>query len=173
MTSFHFFIAFACFLFLSSACKKSEFDANSAGERLEIFALKTFQWQKNNVCAVDPASAKLEKEPLVGNDDIISYNRTDFMFELKGAAAQKVKNFSPRAPFAVAVDGEIVYIGVNMPNFLSSVCFESITLQYWGPDKVALRLGYPGVLEGAKEIEDRRNDASILATLKKQGKLRS
>jgi hypothetical protein len=172
MTPFRLFIAFFCFLFFFSACKKTESDANSAGARLEIFGLKTFQWQKNNVCAVDPASVELEKEPLVGNDDIISYNRSDFMFELKAPASQKVKNFGARAPFAVTVDGEIIYIGVHMPPILSSVCFESITLQHWIPNKVELRLGYPGALE-SKLIDDRRNDASILATLKKQGKLKS
>lgn len=171
MTFFRSFVAFVFFLFLFSACKKSDFDANSAGDRLEIFALKKFQWQSNNVCAVNPASVELEKEPLIGNNDIVSYNRSDFMFEIKETAAQNVKNFGPRAPFAVAVDGEIIYIGVHMPSFLSSVCFESITMQHWFPNNVEVRLGYPGSLEG-KGIDDRRNDARILATLKKQGKLK-
>ena len=172
MIYFRVFAVFACFLALLPACKKSESDAGAGGDRLEIFSLKKFQWESDNRCAVAPASAELEKEPLVGNDDIVSYSQSGFAFELKEPAMQKVKNLSPRAPFAVTVDGEIVYIGVHMPNFMSSVCFESITMQSWIPDKIELRLGYPGVLEGAPGIDDRRNDAKILATLKKQGKLK-
>jgi hypothetical protein len=40
-----------------------------------------------------------------------------------------------------------------------------------GTDKVSLRLGYPGLMQGVT-ITDKRNDPALLLALKQQGKLR-
>jgi hypothetical protein len=171
MKYIYYYTAFSACLFLFSNCKKSALDTTAQRDRIEIFSLKKFQWKADNTCVIDLASVELESSPLISNDDIVSYNSTAFTLELKGNAVQNMKNLTPRTPFAVTVDGKIIYIGVHMPLIMSSVCFESITLHSLSPNLVKLQLGYPGVLNGVT-IDDRRNDSRILGTLKKQGKLK-
>lgn len=78
-----------------------------------------------------------------------------------------------RTPFAVTVDKRVIYYAFYMPNYLSSSCDHSITMNidWTSGNSIYLRLGYPGQLQGVP-IEDKRNDPELLATLKAEGKLR-
>lgn len=97
----------------------------------------------------------------------------DYTFRLTAAAIQKLKALSDRTPFAVTVDKQVIYYGFYKPGFSSASCDQSITMDIlWTTDyAIHLRLGYPGLLQGTT-IEDSRNDPKLIATLKKQGKLR-
>lgn len=167
------FFSLIAMLLLSSACDKQELDTPAIDGRVEIFGLETFAWLDNGVCAVDPGSAVLTSTPLVTNEGIVSYDLSSYILEFQGESARNIKDLAPRAPFAVTVNGEIIFIGVCMQSIMSSVCFESVTLEnlIYGPNKAKLELGYPGTLAGSP-VEDKRTDAALLGALQSQGKLR-
>jgi hypothetical protein len=164
------FLLLVATLTLFSNCRKP--DDSSLHARVEIFGLQNFEWAGPGICAVHPSSVILESTPLAANDDIVSYNVSNHLFEFKEPAAQNIRNLSPRTPFALTLDGEILFIGVVMQNIMSSTCFESITMENltYGPRHAKLELGYPGGINPS--LEDKRIDAALLAALRSQGKLR-
>ncbi|HRD83168.1 MAG TPA: hypothetical protein PLL53_20585 [Saprospiraceae bacterium] len=147
-------------------------DDSSTHTRVEIFGLQSFEWEGPGICAVRPGSVVLESLPLVTNDDIVSYNDSQALFEFREPSAQNIRNLSPRTPFALTLDGEVLFIGVVMQNIMSSTCFESITMENltYGPRRAKLELGYPSGINPS--LEDKRKDAALLAALRSQGKLR-
>jgi hypothetical protein len=167
------FISLIAVLLLSSACDKQELDIPAIDGQIEIYGLETFAWRSDGTCAVDPSSIVLKSTPLASNDGIVSYSLSSCMLTFQGQSAQNIKDLAPRAPFAVTVNGEIIFIGVCMQAIMSSSCFESITLENLtqGPNNAKLDLGYPGTLAGSP-IEDKRKDATLLGALQSQGKLR-
>ncbi len=156
----------ACF----SACQKSADDP--ANGRVEIFALASFEWVADGICALKPGTAVLETVPLVINGDIVSYDLSNFILEFKEPSAQRIRELTPRSPFAVTLNGDVVFFGVVMQAIMSSTCMESITMEnlIYGPNKVKLELGYPA--GAASGIADKRRDKDLLAALRKQGRLR-
>lgn len=154
---------------LFSHCRK---DDSGAHARVEIFGLQSFEWEGPGICAVRPGTAVLKSSPLVTNDDIVSYDESQFLFEFREPSAQNIRNLSPRTPFALTLDGEILFTGVVMQNIMSSTCFESITMENlsYGPRRAKLELGYPAGINPS--LEDKRKDRALLAALRSQGKLR-
>jgi hypothetical protein len=157
-------IAAICF-----SCRK---DNISAGETVEIYLLKTYQTMAGK-CQINPSASTLQDIATINNQDILEYSQNSYEFTLTDEAIQKVKSFEDRTPFAVTVDKHIIYYGFFKPSISSSSCDHSITMDIAGSPgtKIYLRLGYPGVLEGVA-IDDQRNNPKLLATLKKQGKLK-
>lgn len=155
--------------FLLFSCQKTDL---TDGE-VEIYGLETFAWRGPGICAVDPNSAVLKSTPLATNDGIVSYDLSSYILEFQGVSAQNIRNLSPRSPFAVTVNREIIFIGVCMQMIMSSSCSESITLEnlVHGPNRAQLNLGYPGPLAGVP-IDDQRKNKTLLRALEKQGKLR-
>jgi secreted Zn-dependent insulinase-like peptidase len=102
----------------------------------------------------------------------LAYSKTEHKFKLTGPAIQKIKTLFDKTPFAVTVDKQVVYYGFFKPAFSSSSCEHSITMDVaWASgNEIYLKLGYPAQLPGIT-IEDKRNDPTLLATLRKQGKL--
>lgn len=76
-------------------------------------------------------------------------------------------------PFAVTVDKQVIYYGFFKPIISSSSCDHSITmdLDWTSGNKITLKLGYPGQVQGVT-IDDKRNDSKLIATLRQQGKLK-
>ncbi len=161
------------FTFIMSAicisCKK---DHVNTGEPVEIYLLASYQTLTAK-CQVDPSASTLEDEAVIRNQDILEYSKTEYTFKLTDQAIQKVKTFADRTPFAVTVDKQVIYYGFFKPSFSSSSCDHSITMDIdWASgDKIVLRLGYPGQLQGVT-IEDQRNNPKLITTLANQGKLR-
>jgi hypothetical protein len=157
-------VIFVCF-----SCNKEK---TGNGEPVEIYLLKTSQ-PITGKCQTDPATAVLEDNPLVRNQDILEYYQNTFEFKLSATAFQKVNSLSDRTPFAVTVNKQVIYYGFCKPGFSSSSCDHSITMgMSWTSDnKIMLRLGYPGLLSGVS-IDDQRNNPQLLVSLQKQGKLR-
>lgn len=162
-------VCFLTIILICSACKKGNVQP---GATVEIYLLKTVQTVPGK-CQVDPSYTILQDTPIIRNQDIISYSTTDHKFKLTDTSIQKLKALMGRTPFAVTVDRQVVYYAFYMPNYLSSSCDQSITMDidWTSGNQVYFRLGYPGQLQGVA-IEDNRNDARLLATLKSQGKLR-
>ena len=150
------------------SCKKNI----DAGENVEIYLLKTYHTITSK-CQIDPSGSFLQDTPTVKNHDILEYSKTDYQFTLTDLAIQKVKTFRDNMPFAVTVDRQVIYYGFFKPNISSSSCDHSITmdLDWPSPNKISLKLGYPGQLQGVT-IDDKRNDPKLIATLRQQGKLK-
>ena len=150
------------------SCKK---DHIGAGEAVEIYLLETYQLIAGK-CQVNPSAYSLQDAALIKNQDILKYTQSSYEFTLTDIALQKVKGLRDKTPFAVTVDRQVIYYGFFKPGISSSSCDHSITMDIAWPsgNKIHLRLGYPGILEGVT-IDDRRNDPGLLATLDKQDKL--
>ena len=151
------------------SCKKNNI---KAGENVEIYLLLTYQTVTAK-CQIDPSVSILQDTPTIKNQDVLEYSKTDYQFKLTDLAIQKVKTFNDKTPFAVTVDKQVIYYGFFKPSFSGSSCDHSITMDLdwtWG-NKISLKLGYPGQLQGVT-IDDKRNDPKLIATLRQQGKLR-
>lgn len=148
------------------ACKK---DATSGGKPVEIYLLKSFQLVTGK-CQVNAATVVLEDQPLVLNSDITAYNKSEYEYSLTGAAFDKIKTLTPRTPFAITVNKNVVFYFIFMPSIMSSTCDNSITMDLKYQEKqIYLRLGYPWA---TGTIDDQRNNPAILESFKLQGKLR-
>ena len=151
------------------SCKK---DTTKAGEKVEIYILKTYKTVVGK-CQVDPSTAVLQNTPTVTNDDIIEYSPTAYTFKLSDNAIEKIKNLKDFAAFAVTVDKRLIYYGFFKPGYSSSSCDHSITMDIaWAAnDKILMSLGYPGPMQSIT-IADERNNPLLIATLQAQGKLK-
>lgn len=159
-------------LTMSTICISCKKDNINAAETVEIYLLKTYQTVTSK-CQIDPSVSILQDTATIKNQDILEYSKTDYQFKLTDVAIQKVKTFKDKMPFAVTVDKQVIYYGFFKPNISSSSCDNSITmdLDWTSANKISLRLGYPGQTQGVP-IEDKRNDPKLIATLKKQSKLK-
>jgi hypothetical protein len=155
---------------LLHSCKKANRPAN--GGEVELYLLQSSQMLPSR-CEVNSATAVLQNKPLVTNDDILEYSDDDHTFRFKDKSHEKIKALMDRTPFAVTLNKRVVYYGIFKPSFSSSSCDHSITMDVsWSAtDRVSLRLGYPGPMQGVT-ITDNRNDPALLLALKEQGKLR-
>jgi hypothetical protein len=151
------------------SCKK---DNVNAGETVEIYLLRTYQTVAAK-CQIDPSGSILQDTSIISNQDILEYSKRNYQFKLTGIAIQKVKTFNDKTPFAVTVDKQVIYYGFFKPSISSSSCDQSITmdLDWTSGNKISLKLGYPGQLQGVT-IDDNRNDPKLIATLRQQGKLK-
>jgi hypothetical protein len=144
-------------------------ESNGGVGLVEIYLLKSSSLVPGQ-CAVNPATAVLETTAFISNDEIISYNKSSYQFELSASAAQKMQTLQLRAPFAVTVNKDVIYYGIHMPMTMSSSCDNSITMSAVS-NQLWVRLGYPGLMAGVF-IDDQRNNARLITSLANQGKLR-
>jgi len=158
------------FLVITNSCNKNHIDGG--GDIVEIYLLKTVQFVANK-CQVDASNSTIEVTPLVTNQDIVEYSKRNYEFKLTEEGIQKIKTLRDITPFAVTVDKQVIYYGFFKPGISSSSCLHSITMDLsWSPEnKIMMKLGYPGQLQGVA-IDDKRNDQMLLATLANQNKLR-
>ena len=161
--------AFIIFFFvLMAACNKGSADNK---KEIEFYLLESYQLVAGK-CQVNPSTAILQNVPFVSNNEIRQYNKDQFEYRLSESAIQKINALSPRAPFAVTVNKEIVFLGIYMPPTMSSTCEHSITM-FALNNTAYIHLGYPGWIQTptTTAIDDQRNNPSLLAALKAQGKL--
>lgn len=156
------------FAMLSFSCKKEDV---KSGKTVEIYALKKYQLVPGK-CQIDAALSEIDDTPMIRNQDILQYSRTEYQFKLTAAGIEKVKALRDKTPFAVTVDKEVIYFGFYKPGISSSSCDHSITMDVsWGTDtKISVNLGYPGQLSGVT-IDDQRNSPNLITALKNQDKL--
>lgn len=154
-------------IFLS--CRRD--NGNVGPKDVEIYLLKSYQTISSK-CQIDPSLSVLQNTATIQNQDILAYSTTEYKFKLTDAAIDKVKAFKDRTPFAVTVDGQVIYYAFFKPGISSSSCDQSITMDIAGPsdNEIYLRLGYPSLLPGAT-IEDNRNHPKLIEALRRQGKL--
>lgn len=139
------------------------------GKDVEIYLLDS-RALAVGACKVNESSARLSSPPAIRSEDIESYSASEYQFTLTASGYAAVKDLGDMIPFAVAVDGDVIYYGIIKSSFSSSSCDASITMNTFNPGIIQINLGYPGTVAGVV-IEDKRNDARLLATLRALGKL--
>ncbi|MBC8035138.1 MAG: hypothetical protein H7Y03_13390 [Chitinophagaceae bacterium] len=151
------------------ACSK---DGEKGGERVEIYLTKSFMTVPGK-CQVDPLLSVIADTPFIKNQDILAYSKSSYNLKLADTAVQKIKLLRDFTPFAVAVDGHVIYYGICKPWISSSSCDHSITLNtIFAPgNEFTFNLGYPWSSTNTA-IDDQRNNSRLIATFIKQGKLR-
>jgi hypothetical protein len=152
-------------LFIGAGCKKE----SGTGGRIAIYQLKNFV-KIPGKCMVDPATAELETDAIVANNEISSYVQSRYEYTIRDAASERLKNLGDNVPLAITVDDEVIFYFFNKPWYSSSTCFESITMDALKDNKMILNLGYPGT--SMTSPEDLRNDGRLISSLRSQGKLR-
>jgi hypothetical protein len=161
------YLIFIMTMFILS-CKK---DHLKAGRTVEIYLLKNYKVMAGK-CQVDPTLTVLQDTAIIKNQDILQYSKTEYQFKLTDNAIKEVKALKDMTPFAVTVDKQVIYYGFYKPSFSSSSCDHSITMDIAlaSDNKISIKLGYPGQLDGVT-IDDQRNNPNLIATLKNQSKL--
>jgi hypothetical protein len=154
---------------LSASCKKTE--AN-VGDKVEIYQLKTYRLLTSK-CQVDATTAVLQDTAFVNDGAILAYSPNNHLFSLTPAAMQRVNALANFAAFAVTVDKQVVYYGFFISSYSSSSCAQSIVmgLDFENAGNVSMQLGYPGLMQGIP-VDDQRNNAKLVATLRRQGKIK-
>ena len=149
---------------------------DDVGGVVELYLLEDFQTAGER-CAIDNSTVHLQGEPLIGYDDLLGYDPEDHAFHVSGAALDAVENLQHSVwgiAFGVTANGELVYTGYFWPMYSSLSCqwviIDPIHMMMAGDGTMRVELGYPGLIEGA-EIPDSRNDPSILAIFRRDGKL--
>lgn len=160
------------FLTIAIFCLSCEKDNVKGDGTVEVYLLKTSQLVTGK-CQIDPLVSVLQDTAIIKNQDILEYSQSNYQFKLTDLAIQKVKTFRDFTAFAVTVDKQVIYYGFFKPSISSSSCVHSITmdLDWTIGNKINLKLGYPGQLQGVA-IDDERNNAKLVATLRNQGKLK-
>jgi hypothetical protein len=110
---------------------------------------------------------------IVNYNEIFGYDSTKHIFLLSDNAGERIRKENyPVSPtrFAVAVNGELIYIANFIPGYSSASCFDCITVEPYSYDnKYRVLLGYPtsDFFSGIYP----RNDTRIISRLKKDKKL--
>jgi hypothetical protein len=119
---------------------------------------------------------EIADKPLLSLNDIISYSRNTHQIELTTEAAARLERLqvpTSGKAFVVCVDRQPVYWGAFWAGY-SSQSFEGITIMVApllpGPRTIQIVQGYPSA--SFFKGEDLRNDARVMQSLQKAGKLR-
>lgn len=119
---------------------------------------------------------ELEKEPILSNQDILTYSSATHEIVLTPSAAERIQSL--QAPtsglaFAVCVDGQPVYAGAFWPSY-SSQSYDGVAIDPVLVSKehpvIQIQLGYPG--SDFFQGEDPRSYPPILQVLERDGKLK-
>jgi hypothetical protein len=85
---------------------------------------------------------------IVNYNEIIGYDSTEYIFLLSEKAGERIRSKDyPVSPtrFAIAVDGDVIYIANFIPGYSSISCENCITIEPYSYDnKYRVILGYPG-----------------------------
>ncbi len=163
------------FLLIILSCKKDKQKKYSGNDKVEFYLLATGKMVPNK-CAIDGAQSTLEATPLITNDDIERYISREHEFILSSEGWKKMEVLKDKVFMAVTVNKQVVYYAIFKPNYSSSSCDHSITvdlrpkiLPLRTENVVRMNLGYPG--DNWPGIDDKRNDAALVDALAGQGKL--
>ncbi|MEI6308646.1 MAG: hypothetical protein WCP58_03260 [bacterium] len=119
---------------------------------------------------------ELEVEPILSNEDIVTYTQATHEIVLTASAAERIQSLRPPTSglaFAVCVDSQPVYAGAFWPGYSSQsydgVAIDPILVSKERP-VIQIQLGYPG--SDFFQGEDPRSDPRVLKALQEDGKLK-
>lgn len=123
----------------------------------------------------DLSHVEKSSEPVLTEQDIVSYDAGDHTILVEPAAMVKLKGLELSTmgkTFLVCADGIPIYWGAFWTP-LSSMSFEGVVILipgFAGENSLEISLGYPG--ESFYTGSDPRNDKRVLDALEKAGKLK-
>jgi len=170
--SFYIIVGILCLGFLG--CDKND-NQNKNDGVIEFYLLDTFA-KIDNSCQIDETTVITESSPLVYYSDILSYDSADYTFELSDRAIDAIENLEHSViglAFAVKANNILIYTGYFWPSYSSASCDWIVmdpTMLGIG-NKIQVRLGYPGLIQG-QIIPDKRNDKRIINILESDNKLK-
>jgi hypothetical protein len=125
---------------------------------------------------IDINRVNLETKPIISNDDIISYDKTNHIIELTQAAYTRMQQEFPipvnGTPFVVCVGNERIYTGAFWTP-ISSISYDGVVIMQPFDVKdttIQITLGYPGseFFTGT----DPRADSRIMKALEEDHKIK-
>lgn len=153
-------------------CEKND-DTNS-DDKVELYLLDTYSKIENS-SQIDETTIKTQTSPLINYSDFISYDSTNYTFVLSDKAKNTIKNMElsvSGVAFAIKANETLIYSGYFWPSYSSASCDWIVidpTMTSVG-NKITVRLGYPGLIEG-QVIPDKRNDSRIIEIFESDNKL--
>lgn len=168
------FSIFGLFILIAFGCKKDEPSETSDG-KIELYLIDTYS-KVGHSYQIDESSVVTKDTPLISYSDILSYDSSEYAFELSDKALAAIKNLELSVyglPFAIKANGTLIYTGYFWPSYSSASCdwvvIDPIMANIG--NKIQVRLGYPGLIQG-QTIQDKRNDERIIQILKLDHKLK-
>lgn len=173
MKNIYLFILGSICTLIVISCNRNE-DLVNPADSIELYLLESYETVEGT-CIISESSCKIETVPVISYSDFISYNSTNYTFEITNEAIEAVNNLEHSLSglaFAITADREIIYTGYFWP-MISSLACNWTTIS---PDiiefsnEMRVNLGYPAQTEGVS-IDDKRNHPIIISTFKRDGKL--
>jgi hypothetical protein len=153
-------------------CERNEI--NSDG-KVDLYLLDTYTKIENSF-QIDEATIKTQASPLINYSDFISYDSSNYTFELTEKAKNVIKNLEHSVfgvAFTIKANGELIYSGYFWPSYSSATCdwivIDPLTTIIG--NKITVKLGYPGLNQG-QTISDKRNDNRIIQIFERDNKLK-
>ena len=164
-------LTLAIFTILSVSCEKKKTIPEGG---IHIYLLSNHE-SLSPLWEIDDSTIVLEESPIIGYEDILSYDATNHAFKISSSAQEsfngKESSIHSR-PFVLVADKEYIYTGYFWASYSSAICpwltVDPIHAQYAG--ELRIELGYPWMMEDMS-IPDRRNDVRILSILRHDRKL--
>ena len=164
-------LTLAIFTILSVSCEKKKTIPEGG---IHIYLLSNHE-SLDPLWEIDDSTFLLEEYPIIGYEDILSYDPKNHTFKISSAAQESLKGYESNIhsrPFVLVANKENIYTGYFWAAYSSAICpwvnIDPIHAQYAGELRIAL--GYPWLMEGMS-IPDQRNDGRILNILRQDGKL--
>ena len=164
-----FFLSALLFL-ISISCEKNTSDVK--GE-VELYLMESYE--TTGFCEIIQSSVETSNKPLIKYSDFKSYNAKKYFFEITDRAKESIEGLEHSVhglPFAMVADDQLIYTGYFWPSYSSASCQWIVIdpLMIYGDNKLRVKLGYPGPIDGI-EIPDERNHPLILDIFRRDGKL--
>lgn len=157
-----------------TGCEKNENNPGSTG-KVELYMIETYSKVEFS-SQIDENSVVTEKSPLIYYQDFLSYDSTEYTFELSDRAIKSIQNLDHSVhglAFAIKANNTLIYTGYFLPGYSSASCdwivIDPIMITI--RNKMQVKLGYPGLVQG-QIIEDKRNDKRIVRIFKQDNKLK-
>ena len=166
--------AFGLVLFLNSCDKENNFQPS--GKSIDFYYISEYQKINNSFKIID-STVVISDTKIIDYSDIVSYSSKNYTFVVSDSISDRLNDFEHHSihgvPFALAIDKEIIYTGYFWVSYSSMGC-DWITidpLDILGDNKLTVRLGYSGMIQG-DIIPDKRNDLRLIEILKNDNKLK-
>jgi hypothetical protein len=165
------YLTFGLLALIVNGCEK---DSNS-NQKVELYLIDNYS-KIGTTYQINESSVIMKGSPLIYYTDILSYDSTEFIFELSDRAVGAIKNLEHSVhglAFAIKADNKLIYTGYFWPSYSSTSCgwivIDPLTTSIG--NKMQVRLGYPGLIQG-QIIPDKRNDQRIIQIFKQDNKLK-
>jgi hypothetical protein len=129
-------------LFLFSSCEKDARNEKEVKGNVCFYLLKSYKTGENSM-EIMTGSARITDNPIIGYEDIISYNTNLNIYNISKKARDTVMSLTSTVsgpPFAVTIDKEIIYTGyfwpVTSPVECDWIHIDPLFIDFWDGLKV-------------------------------------